>query len=133
MYRIVSGKEVRPAKSDREDYEVERLGNIVHEYFPELSEKYFCLPEPYTTGGYIFDFVIDKESKLPVAVGCDDFKYDQKYNKIVSVPDTVTSSPVFNEDELIEKCLYLRKRYHEILKEIKITNIKNCGVEYDVA
>lgn len=128
MYRIVSGKEVRSANSDKENYEVERLGNIVHEYFPELTEIYFCIPEPYTTGGYIFNFVIDKESNLPVAVGCDDLKYDQKY--IVPVPSTVIGSPVFNEDEMIEKCLYLRKRYLEILKRIKIADIKICGGEY---
>ena len=131
MYRMVSGNEVYTARTDKEDYEVERLEKIALEYFPELTEKYFCLPEPYTTGGYIFNFVIDKESKLPVAVGCDDLKYDRRYNKIISVPDVTTGSPVFNEDELIEKCLYLRKRYHEILKELKITDIKNCGDEYD--
>ena len=128
---MVSGNEVYTARTDKEDYEVERLEKIALEYFPELTEKYFCLPEPYTTGGYIFNFVIDKESKLPVAVGCDDLKYDRRYNKIISVPDVTTGSPVFNEDELIEKCLYLRKRYHEILKELKITDIKNCGDEYD--
>ena len=37
MYRIATGEEVRCARSDKEDYEVERLGNIVHEYFPELN------------------------------------------------------------------------------------------------
>jgi len=130
MYRIVNGDEIYTAKTDKEDYEVERLGNIVHEYFPELT-KIFYLPEPYTTGGYIFNFVIDKESKLPVAVGCDDLKYDQRYNKIEPVPDSLTGSPVFNEDEMIKKCLYLRKRYHEILKELKITDIKLAGAEYD--
>ena len=131
MYRIVTGEEVRPAKSDKEEYEVERLGNIVHEHFPELTEKYICLPEPYTTGGYIFNFVIDKESKLPVAIGCDDLKYVPAVNKIEPVPDSLTLSPVFNEDELIEKCLYLRKRYHEILKKIKTDEIKKAGAEYD--
>lgn len=131
MYRIVSGKEVYTARTDKEDYEVERLGKIVHEYFPELTEKYFCIPEPYTQGGYIFNFVIDKESGLPVAVGCDDLKYIPAFNKIEPVPDTMTGSPVFNEEEMIEKCLYLRKKYHEILKELKITDIKNCGGEYD--
>ena len=147
MYRIVSGEEVRPAKSDKEVYEVERLGNIVHEYFPELTEKYFCIPEPftqggyifnfcipepYTQGGYIFNFFIDKESGMPVAIGCDNLKYISATNKIEPVPDTLTMSPVFNEDEMIEKCLYLRKRYHEILKKLKITDIKNCGGEYVV-
>ena len=131
MYRIVSGSETYTARTDKDIDAVERLGNIVHEYFPELSEKYFCIPEPFTQGGYIFNFVIDKESGMPVAIGCDDLKYDRKYNKIVPMPDTVTGSPVFSEDELIEHCIYLRKRYHEIVKEIKIDNIKNCGVEYD--
>jgi hypothetical protein len=131
MYRIVSGDEVRPAKSDKEEYEIERLGNIVHEYFPELSEKYFCIPEPYTQGGYIFNFFIDKESGMPVAIGCDDLEYNQEYKKIEPVPNTLTGSPVFNENEIIEQCMYLRKRYHEILKELKITDIKNCGDEYD--
>ena len=131
MYRIITGNEVYTARTDKEDYEVERLGKIALEYFPELTEKYFCIPEPYSTGGYIFNFLIDKESKLPVAIGCDDLKYDQRYNKIVSVPDITTGSPVFNEDEMIEKCLYLRKRYHEILKELKITDIKLAGAEYD--
>lgn len=131
MYRIVSGSEVYTARTDKEDCEIERLEKIALEYFPELIEKYICLPEPYTTGGYIFNFVIDKESKLPVAVGCDDLKYIPAVNKIEPVPDSVTGSPVFNEDEMIEKCLYLRKRYHEILKEIRIDDIKNCGGEYD--
>lgn len=131
MYRIVNGNEVYTARTDKEVYEVERLGNIVHEYFPELTEKHFCLPEPYTTGGYIFDFVIDKESKLPVAVGCDDLKYIAAINKIKPVPDVTTGSPVFDEDELIEKCLYLRKRYLEIVKELKIADIKKAGEEYD--
>jgi len=132
MYRMVSGKEVRSAISDKEDYEVERLGNIVHEYFPELSELYFCLPEPYTQGGYIFNFFIDNESNLPVAIGCDDLKYIPATNKIEPVPNSLTGSPVFNEDELIEKCLYLRKRYHEILKELKITDIKNCSAKFEI-
>ena len=131
MYRIVTGREVRAAKSDKEEYEVERLGNIVHEYFPELTEKYFCIPEPFTQSGYIFNFFIDKESGMPVAIGCDDLKYIAAINKIEPVPDSLTLSPVFNEDEMIEKCLYLRKRYHEILKKLKITDIKNCGGEYD--
>jgi len=131
MYRIITGEEVRPAKSDKEEYEVERLGNIVHEYFPELTEKYFCIPEPYTQGGYIFNFFIDKESGMPVAIGCDNLKYIPAVNKIEPVPDSLTMSPVFNEDEMIEKCLYLRKKYHEILKKLKITDIKNCGDEYD--
>lgn len=131
MYRIVSGNEVYIARTDKDIDAVQRLEKIALEYFPELTEKYICLPEPYTTGGYIFNFVIDEESKMPVAVGCDDLKYIAAVNKIEPVPDTVTSSPVFDEDELIEKCLYLRKRYHEILKELKITDIKNCGDEYD--
>lgn len=131
MYRIVTGDEVRRAKSDKEEYEVERLGNIVHEHFPELTEKYFCLPEPYTQGGYIFNFFIDKISGMPVAIGCDDLKYIAAVNKIEPVPDSLTLSPVFNEDEMIEKCLYLRKRYHEILKKIKTDEIKKAGAEYD--
>lgn len=68
---------------------------------------------------------------MPVAIGCDDLKYDPEYNKIEPVPNTLTGSLVLNENEMIEKCLYLRKRYHEILKEIRIDDIKNCGGEYD--
>lgn len=132
MYRMVTGNEVRCTNSDKEDYEVERLGNIVREYFPELTEKYFCIPEPLYSSGYIFNFFIDKESNLPVAIGCDDLKYDQKYKKIEPVPNTLPGSPVFNEDEMIEKCLYLRKKYHEILKELKIADIKNSGAEYEI-
>ena len=131
MYRIVSGSEVYTARTDKDIDAVERLEKIALEYFPELTEKYICLPEPYTTGGYIFNFVIDKVSGMPVAVGCDDLKYNPSVNQIELVPDTVTGSPVFNEDELIEHCLYLRKKYHEILKELKITDIKKAGAKYD--
>lgn len=131
MYRMVTGDEVRMQKNDREDYEVERLGKIVLEYFPELT-KDFYIPEPYTQGGYIFNIFIDKESNLPVAIGCDDLKYNSAIKKIAPMPDTLTHSPVFNEDEMIEKCLYLRKRYHEILKEIRIADIKKCGGDYEV-
>ena len=131
MYRIVSDEEVRRSRSDKEDYEVERLGKIVHEYFPELT-KNFYLPEQQSDAGYIFNFFIDIKSKLPVAIGCDDLEYDLAYKMIKPVPSTLTGSPVFNEDEMIEKCLYLRKRYHEILKEIRIDDIKNCGTEFEI-
>ena len=107
MYRIVSDEEVRRSRSDKEDYEVERLGKIVHEYFPELT-KNFYLPEQQSDAGYIFNFFIDIKSKLPVAIGCDDLEYDLAYKMIKPVPSTLTGSPVFNEDEMIEKCLYTR-------------------------
>ena len=130
MYRIVTGEEVRTSRSDKEKYEVERLGNIVHEYFPELTRNFY-LPEQRCAGGYIFGFFIDKESGMSVAIGCDDLEYDQEYKKINPVPNTLNGSPVLNENEIIEQCLYLRKKYHEILKKLKIADIKNCGAEYE--
>lgn len=131
MYRIITGDEVRCFRGDKEEYEVERLGNIVHEYFPELTRNFY-LPEQRSAGGYIFCFFIDKESGMPVAIGCDDLKYIPAINKIEPVPDSLTLSPVFNEDELIEQCTHLRKRYHEILKELKITDIKKAGAKYEL-
>ena len=131
MYRMVNGNEVHSATTDKERDDVERLEGIILDLFPELTKKYFCLPAPYSDNGYVLNVFIDNESFLPVAVGCDDLAYDPVYNKIRVVPNSLTNSPVFNEDELIEQCAYLRKRYFEILKGIKLDEIKKAGGEYD--
>ena len=50
---------------------------------------------------------------MPVAIGCDDLKYDPEYNKIEPVPNTLTGSLVLNENEMIGEPLYDNRRAQE--------------------